>query len=294
VPTREAVRRNIRTKSKYVVPNSITAMSMILGLISMYYAYNHQFVIAAWVILYSTVLDKLDGSTARVLNASSEFGVQMDSFSDLIAFGIAPAFLVFAICSGDPDVSAYFLSKETPFFLYFSLVFFVLASMLRLARFNVTTLPGDRFMIGLATTGAGGLIATYVLTCYGYKDNAFVLKLLQGLPYYLMILGALMISNLPMTKVGKKKTALGRGLEMVVMISVLICIITRSLPEYLLASGAFYTLIGFYQGFQGREEFFASQRALRQSGDCSDVDDDLAAGQSEVKASDAVNGETSN
>lgn len=255
----QGVRGNFRAKGKYLLPNSITALSMILGLISVYYAYHGQFVVAGWVILYSTVLDKLDGSAARVLNASSDFGVQMDSFSDLIAFGIAPAFLVFSICVSDPDVKNYFLEKDTPFFLYFSILFFVLACTLRLARFNVTTLPGDRLMIGLATTGSGGFISSYILTCYVYKDIPIFVTLLQGLPYLLLFLAALMVSNLPMTKVGKKKTAFGRGLEVAVLITVLVCIITRSVPAFIFMTGFVYTAIGFYQGFRQRAEIRATE-----------------------------------
>lgn len=244
--------------TKYVVPNSITALSLVLGLISMFYATNGNYVTAGWVILYCAILDKLDGSTARVLNASTPFGGQMDSFSDFVAFGIAPAYLVFSVCTKDPIVSKIFLeSSEPPFFLYFSLVFLVLASALRLARFNVTALEDSKHMFGLATTAAGGFIATYVLSCYNNYTYDFAIKLLQYLPYYIFILAALEISSFPIIKIGYKETKFARIGEIVYTITALLCVFTRSFPEFLFLSSSTYAIAGFVHAFKDREIIMA-------------------------------------
>ncbi len=252
----------LRDKSKYVLPNVITATSLVMGLISIFFAHNHNYVTAGWVIMYSVVLDKLDGSTARALKASSDFGVQFDSFSDFIAFGIAPAFLVFMICTGDPAVSPFFDDADR-FFLYFSLIFFVLTSAMRLARFNVTTFPGSKYMIGMATTIAGGLIATCILTCYAHKDVALFQWMLRGLPYYLLLLGGLEVSNFPMTKIGSSQNKARLALEVVGFFLMLLLILVRKFPEFLFVTGMAVVIQGFISAFSEKERVLAGMRPIR-------------------------------
>lgn len=253
-------------KSKYVFPNVITALSLVMGLLSCFYSIQGQYVTASWVILFSVVLDKLDGSTARALKASSPFGVQFDSFSDFVAFGIAPVVLVFSIATNDEMVKAVFEAKETPLFLYFSLIFFVLASAMRLARFNITTTTNQRFMVGLPTTASGGLIACCVLTCYAHYDIYIFVKLLQWLPYLLLLLGGLEVSNLPMIKIGHRESKWARNLELLLSITVLLCIISRSLPEFLLISSSTYITVGFIDAFKERHEIIGGLKAVGTDG----------------------------
>lgn len=255
------------SNSRYMVPNSITALSLVMGLISIFYSTNGHYVTAGWVILYCTILDKLDGSTARALKASSSFGGQMDSFSDFVAFGIAPAYLVFSICTKDPIVSKMFLeSSEHPLFLYLSLIFFVLASALRLARFNVTMLEDSKHMFGLATTVAGGFIATYILSCYEYYPENVAVKVLRYLPYYLLILAALEVSRFPIVKIGYKESRFARIGELVLTIVALLCIVTRTFPEFLWLSSTVYTIAGFVYAFKNRE--FILEKAQKACADC--------------------------
>ena len=250
----------LRDKSKYVIPNIITSLSLMLGLISIFYSSKGNYAVASWVILYSAILDKLDGSTARALKASSEFGGQMDSFSDFVAFGIAPAFLVYAVCTSDPAVAVAFQNGETPFFLYFSVVFFILASAMRLARFNITSMPGSPYMIGLATTAAGGLVAGYILTCYAHISSGFFVVLLQGLPYFILILAGLEISNLPMLKVGHKRTQWGKIIDIAGFFFFLFCVITRSFPELLFMAATIYIIASFAHAFKDREGVLAEMK----------------------------------
>ncbi len=248
---------SLTTRSKFVVPNMITATSLVMGLISIFYSYNANYVVASWVILYSVILDKLDGSTARALNASTLFGTEFDSFSDFIAFGCAPAFLVFAICTSDPMVKVAFEKSEHPLFLYISVIFFILASALRLARFNIKAESDSPFMIGVATTVCGAYIASYILTAYKYLDFELSLKLLQNLPYVLMILGALEISNVPVRKFGRRPKKWLRMVDYSVFMLGLVCILTRSFPEVLLFSGTIFIFLALEQYLFHREEIFA-------------------------------------
>src|ERR1041385_7290291 len=89
---------------RYLAPNLITLSSMIFGLVSLWSAHTGNFPLAAWMIIYAVLTDRLDGLVARALKATSELGMQLDSFADFLNFGVAPAFLVLAYLSGRPDL----------------------------------------------------------------------------------------------------------------------------------------------------------------------------------------------
>jgi CDP-diacylglycerol--serine O-phosphatidyltransferase len=87
------------SKTKFVVPNAFTSISFLLAvwsplIVSGVINVEKPLWLAANFILFCVLLDKLDGFAARLLNASSEFGAQLDSMADLIAFGVAPGFLL--------------------------------------------------------------------------------------------------------------------------------------------------------------------------------------------------------
>ncbi|MBQ9452933.1 MAG: CDP-diacylglycerol--serine O-phosphatidyltransferase [Desulfovibrio sp.] len=139
-------------KGIYLLPNMITTLSMFLGFISMVWATQGRFEPACFAILLSAVMDGLDGKVARLTHTSSEFGVQYDSLSDLVAFGIAPAMLLWQwqlSTLGRVGVAAAFI--------------YAACGALRLARFNVSTAAvGKRFFIGLPIPAAGCTVVTLV------------------------------------------------------------------------------------------------------------------------------------
>src|SRR5438876_981817 len=112
---------------------------------------------AARAIFVAIVMDMLDGRIARLMGATSQFGVEFDSLADVVSFCVAPAFLLYtsALSSlGRPAWLGAFL--------------FVICGALRLARFNVHTGTGDRrFFVGLPTPAAAGLVAATVLLVGG-------------------------------------------------------------------------------------------------------------------------------
>ena len=88
---------------RFLVPNAITAANMMLGASSVMYALAGMHDTAGWLVLLSVLVDKLDGTSARMLKASSRFGVEFDSLADLIAFGVAPAVFVFCVLTRHPS-----------------------------------------------------------------------------------------------------------------------------------------------------------------------------------------------
>lgn len=132
-------------KGVYLLPNMITTLSMFLGFLSMVWAVQGRFEEAGMAILVSALMDGLDGKVARLTNTASEFGVQYDSLADLVAFGLAPAMLLWQW-----QLQAFGRLGVAAAFIYAA------CGALRLARFNVSTAAvGKRFFIGLPIPAGG-------------------------------------------------------------------------------------------------------------------------------------------
>ncbi|WP_425340161.1 CDP-diacylglycerol--serine O-phosphatidyltransferase [Desulfovibrio desulfuricans] len=171
-------------KGVYLLPNMITTLSMFLGFLSMVWAVQGRFESACLAILLSAVMDGLDGKVARLTNTASEFGVQYDSLSDLVAFGIAPAMLMWQW-----ELSALGRMGLAAAFIYAA------CGALRLARFNVSTAAvGKRFFIGLPIPAGGCTVVTFVF-CAAH----FPAIMASALPYMILVLaigvGVLMVSK---------------------------------------------------------------------------------------------------
>jgi CDP-diacylglycerol--serine O-phosphatidyltransferase len=140
-------------KKIYVVPNIVTTGNMFCGFYSVVASLHGDILPAAWAILAASVFDMLDGRIARLAKATSQFGVEYDSLSDLISFGMAPAVLMYQWALKPFDRLGWLAA-----FLY------LVCGALRLARFNVTTanLSGKYFQ-GLPIPMAAGMVATFII-----------------------------------------------------------------------------------------------------------------------------------
>src|SRR5262249_44163686 len=122
---------------------------------------------AAWLIVWCALLDRADGAIARWLGASSEFGIQFDTLSDLLAFCVAPALLVYFVLTSDPRYVSMYESVATRDFLCTSVGVYVLSGAIRLSRFNVQAETiGAKWFRGLPVTIAGALVATFILASW--------------------------------------------------------------------------------------------------------------------------------
>ena len=171
-------------RSAYLLPNMITTLSMFFGFLSMVWAGQGRFEEACFAILASAVLDGLDGKVARLTHTSSEFGVQYDSLADAVAFGIAPALLVWhwqLQNLGNLGVAAAFI--------------YAACGVLRLARFNITSASiGKRFFIGLPVPAAGCTMVTMIFFSQSLPD--FFVQIHVWFAFLLSIfLGMVMVSR---------------------------------------------------------------------------------------------------
>lgn len=137
-----------RRKGIYVLPNAITLAALFSSFYGIVMAMNGRFEAACIAIFAAAVLDSLDGRIARMTNSQSAFGEQMDSLSDMVAFGAAPALIVYIWALKDLGKLGWI-----PAFVY------IAGAALRLARFNVNIGVVDkRFFQGLPSPAAAALV----------------------------------------------------------------------------------------------------------------------------------------
>ncbi len=280
---------------RFAAPNLVTCLGIVFGLLSMGSALAGNFVAAGWWILWAVMFDRFDGFVARLLRATSAFGVQMDSFADTINFGVAPALLVYTALSSDPSLGYGHGGRKV--LLAVACIVWVLANVVRLARFNVVGHKAPKgIFYGIPTTLAAGTLAVWFVTFLKYADPALPLappvpfggpRLLgdvhvgafafRVLPAVMLVLAALMVSNLPIPKPGRMRS---RGFTAFVTISTaagMLCAAARTLPEFMAWMPTAWIVL-----FVGRALFAPDRRVpppprLFAAGEAEDEEDAVAA-----------------
>ena len=178
------------------IPNFITLMNLLSGIMSIYLGMIGEIQLAAAMIFVAAILDFFDGMLARVLNAKTEIGAQLDSLADIVSFGVAPAFVLFHTFNL-PEVGTSQID-------YLPFVAFIvpLFSALRLAKFNIDEEQTTSFK-GLPTPATGILLASFpimILVCLA--ENKGLYYDIVTNPYFLaftaIACSLLMVANLPM------------------------------------------------------------------------------------------------
>lgn len=133
---------------KQHIPNTLTLANLTSGVVAVIMILQGEYVLASLFIFVAAVFDFLDGTAARLLDARSELGKQLDSLADIVSFGVAPAILMFQLLSAGCEGSCNILERYgiTP---YFALLIPV-CSAIRLAKFNIDLSQEENF-IGLPT-----------------------------------------------------------------------------------------------------------------------------------------------
>jgi len=140
-------------KGIYILPNLITMLSMFGGFYSIVASLNYDYERAAWAIMIASIFDVLDGWVARITHTTTRFGIEMDSLSDVISFGVAPGVLIYTwTLSSFGKIG------------WLGAFFLVACAALRLARFNIQMSGAEKkHFTGLPTPAAALMIATTVL-----------------------------------------------------------------------------------------------------------------------------------
>jgi CDP-diacylglycerol--serine O-phosphatidyltransferase len=189
------------------------------------------------MILWGVLLDKLDGTSARLLNASSAIGGELDSFADFAVFGIAPAALAYfrvrSLGLGGAPAEALLIA---------ACAVYVVAAAVRLARFNISTPPlGDRLFYGVPTTLCGAIVAAGFLTWERHPASE---ELLRFSPAALVVLGALMVSKLLLPKLKHRRSLLVNVVQYSNVALAYVFGPLMLLPEYLFGLATCYALGG--------------------------------------------------
>lgn len=160
--------------NKSIFPNLLTASNLGFGVLGITFSAQQEFTCAAVCVLLSLVADGLDGRVARACNVSGPFGRELDSLADVVGFGVAPAYMLYAM-----SLSSY------GWLGYIPLLAFSVLGAFRLARFNIMTDEIHGYFQGLPIPAAGCMAATYVLS--GITIPPVALGIAMVIVGYLMV-----------------------------------------------------------------------------------------------------------
>ena len=195
-------------KGVYLLPTSLTLCSMFFGFYSILASLKGNYVHAAWAIMFATIFDGLDGWVARLTHTTTKFGIELDSLSDLVAFGVAPAVMLYKwglFLFGRIGWAAAFL--------------FMVCGALRLARYNIQMGSTEsKAFTGMPIPGAAAVVATLVIFYHEMWEltpdkNYFILLLT-------VFLSVLMVSTLRFH--GAKELNLGKRKPFSILVGIVI------------------------------------------------------------------------
>ena len=142
-----------RSRSIFLLPSLLTTGNLFCGFLALLLTVQGRYRDAAIAVFVAMVMDLLDGRVARLMKATSQFGVEYDSLADVVSFGVAPAFLMYSFALAHLGRPAWFAA-----FL------FAICGALRLARFNVFTGVADkRYFTGLSIPAAAGVMCSSIV-----------------------------------------------------------------------------------------------------------------------------------
>lgn len=220
--------QNIKNKTKNAIPSIFTLANMAFGMMAILSVANEEYLTACYFIIGSYIMDILDGRVARFIGAETEMGIELDSFSDFLSFGIAPAYMMYE-----------FILKEYGIVAYPVALLYVICGALRLARFNLKSLSGESsktFFQGLPIPAAAGIIVFFVMS-YSLIENDTPKKTISIInktlpffytifPFIIIAISLLMISSISyMALKSSKNFRIKSPLGILVSISVIFLII---------------------------------------------------------------------
>jgi len=174
--------REKRRRGIFLLPSLLTTGNLFCGFFALLLTVENRYTEAALLIFVAMVMDLLDGRVARLMKATSQFGVEFDSLADVVSFCVAPAFLIYSFALRDLGRPAWFAA-----FL------FVICGALRLARFNIHTGTVDRrYFVGLSAPAAAGVVCSAVILLQGVPASR---PLLVSIALGTYVVALLMVST---------------------------------------------------------------------------------------------------
>ena len=176
-------------KTRYILPNILTIAGVCLGISSIKFSIDLNFSMAVIFITLAAILDALDGRIARLIKGTSDFGKELDSLTDFVSFGIAPAFIIYF----------WELNKYGKLGWAITLIYSV-CCVLRLARFNLTKFSSDEswkqnYFEGVPSPIGALLILSPLV--FELTEFNFMINKSYFVPIYTLIIAILLISKVP-------------------------------------------------------------------------------------------------
>ena len=176
-------------KTRYLLPNILTLGGVCLGISSIKFSIDGNYSLAVIFILLAAILDALDGRIARLIKGTSEFGKELDSLTDFVSFGIAPAFILYF----------WELNNYGKLGWAITLIYSV-CCVLRLARFNLTKIDDKQiwksnYFEGVPSPAGGILILAPLIFELSGLNLDFNIKNLT--PYFTVLMAILLVSKIP-------------------------------------------------------------------------------------------------
>jgi len=238
---RQKERKQRKQIPRIVVPSFFTLMNLFSGFLSILMVADGKLEIGAWLIVIAGLFDALDGFMARLANATSEFGIELDSISDIVSFGVAPGFLIYTFAFSELALLGMILSALPP-----------LCGAVRLARFNVEAKLGETaFFKGLPTPAQAVMLIAFYLTFRNRLE--WFTGFEQGINAFLIptvvILSFLMVSTVPFDKIprfDRKSLKMYKGRLILFTVYLLVIIIFQDIGLMIVFS--FFILKGILLG----------------------------------------------
>ncbi len=197
-------------KTRYILPSVLTLVGVCLGISSIKFAMDGNYTFAVLFLIVAAILDGLDGRVARLIKGTSNFGKELDSLTDFVSFGIAPAFIIY-----------FWELNKLGKIGWLLVLFYAVCCVLRLARFNLTKFEDkeewkNNFFQGIPSPAGGCLILLPLIFDLSNFSDLISLKVIT--PYLTIIVSLLLISKLPTYSF--KKISIKRNMTIFLLLGV--------------------------------------------------------------------------
>ena len=215
--------RERRGQGIFLLPALLTIANLFSGFYALILTLDQRYPEAAYAIFVAMIMDVLDGRVARLVKATSQFGVEFDSLADVVSFCVAPAFLLYS-----------WVLVDMPRAAWFGTALFLLCGALRLARFNVQTGTVDkRFFVGLPTPAGAGAVASTVVLLNGVDLSRWMLVALASGSY---VIALMMVSTFRYWSFKDVDFARRRPVQTLLVVILAVMIVATN-PEWFLFLG---------------------------------------------------------
>lgn len=239
------VRRPVR--GAYLLPNALTTGALLAGFFAVVAAVQGDPVAACIAVVVAGLLDGVDGRVARLTGTQTDFGVQYDSLSDMVSFGLAPAILVWTWSLGSLEVAGPVGEKIG----WLAAFFYSACAALRLARFNTQAGVADkRYFQGLASPAAAGTLVASIwfLHSRGIEPEAVAWPMLM----LTVVLGSLMVSRVRYASFKGGESRERVPIAWIFVLLVIVVLLAIDLPAVLFTIGMLYVVSGLVLTVHGR------------------------------------------